>query len=198
MLLAIPAAALLLVASAAACGGDDDGGGGDIGGGETAAPKTLQGGGDDGGADASLEEYFTALEDIAYEIETELQSNVDDYNSQTFQSSEEEYAAVQTLLTRTGAAWESSMLQVSRLDPPDRVRDEHEALLKTGTETTRLLSQLLAGVQDAGDMAAANDFIEAHSPDIDEAKAAFDDACSTLQDIADGEAIEVNLRCGDD
>ena len=197
MLTVILAAALILLAASAACGGDDDSGGN----GETPAAETPAGDEEtpESDAGASLDEYFTALEGIAAEREAELTDNVDDHNSQDFFGDPEgEYAALQVLLTRTGAAYELSAIQVANLDVPADLEDEHLALVTATGGRASIVSNLLADVVDAGNMSDANDVIDTYSPDIDEVDATLIDACVALQDIADENEIDVDLLCSND
>ena len=169
-------AALLLAFGTAAsgCGGDGDGG-------------------------LTLEEYFQRLEaaenDRAAQSEA-LQEESEQEFSEGFASEKEEIEATRDLFDAVTPVFGDFVDALADVDPPAEAQDAHEEAVDAG-------ARLLAVFQDVADrLAEVESASEAEEvlddSELETADDRFDQACFTLQEIADANDIVVDLGCPDE
>jgi hypothetical protein len=196
----------LLLLVGASCGGGDDST-------ETASPPnsnatateasaaTETTGGDGGeetdGPSSGFQEYFAAMEQVAITTDTRLEEIGAELNDATYSSDAEEIAANADGIQQSGEAIESALLNMSRLDPPGEVEDAHNDFADALDTVLQLFAAMALDIDDVSTSAQLNALTNQYSSDFSDADADFDDACLTLQGIADDSGINVDLRCTD-
>jgi hypothetical protein len=166
--LAVPAflLGLLVSAASAACGDDSS-----------------------AGSQLTLEEYFERLEAAytrAYEAEAALEEQLD-------QGGRDDLEAVRDTVPAFGDIHDSLIADLTGLDPPDAARNGHGDILDAhGAIRTELerLEEDSKDAQSVDELMSLGDTAEFAAADE-----AFTAACSALQEIADDNAIDVDLDC---
>jgi hypothetical protein len=194
----------LLLLVGASCGGGDDST-------ETASPPNSNatateasaatettdgdGGEETDGPSAGLQEYFAAMEQVAITTDTRLEEIGAELNDATYSSDAEEIAANADGIQQSGEAIESALLNMSRLDPPGEVGNAHNDFADALDTVLQLFAAMALDIDDVSTSAQLNALTNQYSSDFSNAD--FDDACLTLQGIADDNSINVDLRCTD-
>ena len=153
---------------------------------------------EDSRLDEDLEAYFEDLEFTANAIEERLNLIQTEYSEQTFDTTQDEIDGFVILLLDTQTSWETTMDAVADYEPPPEIESEHQDLIDAGNDVITLLGELAEGAEDVTTEDELDALIADFDAEISEANDAFDEACFALQDIADDENIDVDLRCGDE
>jgi hypothetical protein len=146
----------------------------------------------DGGDKLTLEEYFQEVDQIDNDsterIDAAFNDITDQSDIQQFKDAFKQFAPI----------LDDAADHFDALDPPDDVREAHDAMAEA----------LNAFADKANDIAADVDEIEASTPEelftaideegFSEAADAFDARCLDLQQIANDHSVVVDLDCGDE
>lgn len=201
--------ALVTLIGAAACGGDDDDATDDTATAEatatatedsdsndrTSTPRGTANGSDDSSAD--LQDYFDGVSEIAIRTDTTLEGIGSDLQSATFANDAAEIEATRTAFQQAGETLELAILDFADLDPPDEAADAHAEFIDKLQAALAVQSQFLADMDDVTTSDELDALADDYSPDLTESDSAFDEACLALQQIADDNGAEADLRCTD-
>ncbi|HEX5911758.1 MAG TPA: hypothetical protein VFY54_01375, partial [Rubrobacter sp.] len=145
-----------------------------------------------------LDSYFDAMESIATNTDDELEAITEEANNATFSSDEQEIVAIKETFIRTVEVLESAVQEVSQLEPPSEVEAAHSSFLSTLEDFAAVAGTLSRDFSQVTTRAEAEAVLEQHERELAAADDAFDEACATLQMVADENNIDRDLRCGDD
>jgi hypothetical protein len=162
----------------AACGGDDD---------------------DDGGSEdqaTELEEYFVSVEQIKAAYDTDVRALDQDLEAIEALPAEEQLDALRGYYRDSETRFGTAIEELDALDPPSEAEEPHDAFVGAGDEVLELSASLYAELEEVETVEAANELFES-TPEIDEASANFENACRDLQSLADENAVDANLGCGE-
>ncbi len=154
-----------------------------------------EGGG--GGPSSPLEEYFRALDAAVDESAERTQEATIRFEEEVNAASTdgELVGAARGFFIAISAVSEDDVSGLERIDPPGSVRETHERLLDAITQEGMVIRDLLDAIADAQSF----DEIAAVQAEFDpaglEAVERVTDACSDLNDIADENDIDVELKC---
>jgi hypothetical protein len=153
---------------------------------------------DDSGADElTLEQYFAEVETIfetSSETTEQLNTDLDDSLSEatTF---EEQLAALETFVAGASDLYLDSIAAMEDLPPPVETEQPHNDFIEATTDIANATGGLSDGLSDAEDNADVTRLLDEFESEIAESLFAVDQACEDLQDTADDNAIEADLRC---
>ena len=147
---------------------------------------------DDGGDSMTLEEYFTELERIGDEAEARVEaSDAPDVDPDA--SFGDQRDALVQLFEAGEAALGPTIDEMDELSPPDAVRDEHNEYVEAVRGLPDFIDGYIADVRAAGTQEELDDILT--RPEEEAVFDRIDDACRTLQQIADENEIDVDLAC---
>jgi ABC-type transporter Mla subunit MlaD len=146
-----------------------------------------------GGDSMSLEEYLTEFARIGEETEDAVDAvATPDVGSNP--SVEEGKDALATYFEEIREVTEDARAEVEDLDPPGEAQDEHENFLD---EIDELLDALDTYADRIADADTAEEF-QAATSDTSDLDATNFSSCDDLQQLADDNRIDVDLRCDEE
>lgn len=155
---------------------------------------------DDGDGDAeelTLEEYFAQVES-AFETSsnTTEQLNTDLDNSLSEAATfEEQLTALQAFVDGASDLYQDSITAMEGLPPPVEAEQPHNDFIEATTDIANATGALSDGLEDAEDNADVTELLDEFESEIAESLFAVDQACEDLQDLADDNSIDADLRC---
>ncbi len=149
--------------------------------------------GDDGGGELTLTEYFSELDAIMEDANSQMDA-LEDPEDRDVTSEEGQLEAIRDFYFAAKlAVIEGTFDRIEDLDPPAEVEDAHDALLAAGGDTVAAFEAIASQVAEAESLA---DLFELFDDDSSEAAGErFEQTCSDLQGIADENEIDVDLDC---
>ena len=147
--------------------------------------------GADVNATDDLVPYFEQLEQITVDFEERTQSN------QGLPATDIESTRI--LFAALIPASEIALDELSSLDPPQAAREPHDRLVELGGQYLALnqrIADRLDTIETPEEFAALASDEELGIPPQNALSAQRGTACRDLQTVADGEGIDVSLRCG--
>jgi hypothetical protein len=182
--------ALLLLASAvvvtsAACGDDDDSSGATT---QTSTEETA----------VALSDYFMELDEIFEEADRNTEQ------AQTIIASvptgaplQNRVAALDDFLSETERIFDRAVERLEELDAPPEVSEDHEEFLDAVHDASIIAAGLQDRLPEVASEADAEDLVTEFDEELAPVLASADDACFSLQEVADSNDIDVNLSCDD-
>ncbi len=146
-------------------------------------------GGDDG---ASLEDYFGELQAAGQAYEAagdELDAAIED--------STDPLGDVKSLLPEFEDDLDGFVATLEGIEAPEEAAAAHDEAVSAGRAASAAFDELLAGLEGVNDLGALLAFFE--GPEFaafGQAGEQFTESCFSLQAIADGNDVDVDLGCG--
>ncbi len=149
--------------------------------------------GDDGGGELTLTEYFSELDAIMEDANSQMDA-LEDPEERDVTSEQGQLEAIRDFYFDANLAIiEGASDKIEALDPPTDVADAHNALLAAVGDTVAAFEVLASQVAEAESLA---DLFELFDDGGSEAASErFEQTCSDLQGIADENEIDVSLDC---
>ncbi|MEO6198208.1 MAG: hypothetical protein ABIP58_08925 [Dehalococcoidia bacterium] len=147
--------------------------------------------------DMTLQEYFTEVEAIfenasrgTEQLNQELNDSLS--SAKTF---EEQVEALQAFVSGAADVFDESISQMESLSPPVEVEQPHNDFTEATADVLSAATDLNEGLANSEDESDATGHLEEFESSIAEPLFTIDEACSDLQDIADDNSINTDLRC---
>jgi Xaa-Pro aminopeptidase len=145
----------------------------------------------------SLPDYFSELGGIRDKLDAagEKVQQEADASMQTATDEAAQLEVFRDLLTKSVAAAKTTVSQLKDLDPPEEVKEAHEAFV---TAYESMIAAMEAGVESAKAARTVDEALKAlFSDDAVKAGNDLDSACRDLQKVADDNEVDVDLKCTD-
>ena len=152
--------------------------------------------GDDDGEELTLEEYFQRLEELSAEFDDEGNALDADKEGrfESAASEDEQVDVFREFLDEALARSRDFVNDLDDLNPPAAAAVAHEDAVEAGRNVVELFESAIVVAEDAESFADAAALLEA--PGFTEASDRFTDSCLALEELAAGNDIVVDLRCG--
>ena len=146
----------------------------------------------DGDGELTLEAYFQDVDSIFKQGDERLEPQVEALN-QEFSSEDEQVRAIQDFWNAVVPNFRDAVDALEVINAPPEVAEEHDKFTEVAMELGEHFSDISDGLEDVETISEVNELLD--DPGLNEASDRLDEACLTLQDIADSNNIEVNLEC---
>lgn len=153
-------------------------------------------GGDGGGDELTLEEYFQRLETIGQDYD-DAGSALNQEMEAKFDAAapeDEQIALFRDFLDEALPLVSDFVNDLDDLSPPAAAADAHNDAVEAGQDLVGMFENVIVVADEATLFADAAALLDA--PGFTEASDSFTNACLALQEIADDNGIDVDLRCG--
>ncbi len=150
-----------------------------------------------GGGGLTLEEYFTKLDTIFRDTNSQLDSINANFDSayQQAGSDEEAVSVFLDYVSQSRAVTTDARAQLEGLEPPSEAKDAHEAFTAAVSDKAEVTDDLAGALQGAQTTDDINSVYQDFAEEGQAANDASNAACLDLQAIADGNNIDVDLKC---
>ena len=149
-------------------------------------------GGDDG---LTLEEYFRRIQALSDEFDERFEPLVESLN-QEFDSEAEELEATRDFFNADIVIFRDFVNALDDLDPPAEVKGTHEEFMAANMELVDTLQDVTDRMADVASTSELQELLD--DPELEAATTRFDNACFSLEDIADANGIAFDLECEDE
>ncbi|HUF52683.1 MAG TPA: hypothetical protein VMR52_02765 [Dehalococcoidia bacterium] len=151
-------------------------------------------GGDDDGDEPTLRSYFTELEGV-FDAFSESSGEVEDRYPEVFEDLDNTQAYYPDLL----GEMQTAFAEIAALEPPPEIAPEHQALVAATQDFYDEVGRINSEVQALETDAELAEYVADLNtdPGVTRTRTAVADTCNALQDIADADAVEADLRCGE-
>lgn len=150
-----------------------------------------------GGGDSqlSLEEYFEVLEDVLMDADDSGNKLGEEFveNLEDADDDEEEVEAYLDFFDESLALIKAVRDDVDGLNPPDEAEAEHDDFVEATDSLAEAFEEVVEDAEDADSGSEIEDLLD-EADDLTEAGEDVERACADLQEIADDEDIDVDLR----
>ena len=146
----------------------------------------------------SLEEYFREVEQLRGDVVRQSERLQDGFD-RAINLADSEEATVQAFrdfFTDASAIFAEFVTDIDALEPPDAVADAHREAVEAFEDSQVAISNFSARLNQVESEAELDGLFETF--DSEPAFDRFEEACLALQEIADDNAIAVDLACGDE
>ncbi len=148
-----------------------------------------------GGDSLSLPEYFDEIDRIRVEAEARAAA-ADSIDLSAIEPGTPPDALRETVRKGLGEARDANdavLDELKAIDPPPETKDVHRELMDVYAEITRQIDDAIAGVDTID---SVDEIGQLYDPEaFAEAERRADAACDALQQIADDNGIDTNLKC---
>ncbi|KKK64147.1 hypothetical protein LCGC14_2987140 [marine sediment metagenome] len=145
-----------------------------------------------GDGELTLEAYFQEVDSIFKQGDERLEPQVEALN-QEFSSEDEQVRAIRDFWNANLPNFRDSVDALEVINAPPEVAKEHNKFIEVSTELEESFLDISERLEDVESIFEVNELL--NDPGLNEASDRSDEACLTLQDIADANNIEVNLEC---
>lgn len=148
---------------------------------------------------ADLEAYFTEIDSIFEDADSELNGIGDDLDAALAAATTDadQVEAFRESFQRSNQAIKDAIGRMNDTEPPAGAQDAHNSFVGATQEVRRLSQQVLDALKDMETSAEIEAYFNEIDPQLTAATDAGDTACFELQDIADQNNISVDLNCAD-
>ena len=146
----------------------------------------------DGDGELTLEEYLQEVDAIFKQAEERGEPHVEALN-QEFSSEDEQVSAIRDFWNAVVPITRDAFDALELINAPPEVAEEHNKFIEALMELEESFSDISDRLEDVESISEVNELL--NDPGLNEASDRSDEACLTLQDIADANNIEVNLEC---
>ena len=151
-------------------------------------------------SEASVEEYFTMLEDVTVRLDDQLDSVEAEFNAGLldidFETAGAESALIalfQSSITTTAESFGTLVEELRALEPPDPVSASHDDAVSAGERVIEAYEERSDELSAISELADIDDY--ARSLSDTGVRPRFTEACQELQVIAAQEEVPVELGC---
>ena len=143
----------------------------------------------------TLEEYFQRLEALSTDYDQRGNALGEGF-AEEFSSDEEQFKAAQEFWEDFIALFGEFVNDLDDLNPPSEVEAAHKESVDAGSEALKGFQEFVDQVRGAESLSELEERFG--SLELETVGDRFDQACVTLQGIADANGIDVSLNCGED
>jgi len=141
----------------------------------------------------TLDEYLQRFKEISETSGTQADAIIEEYETKGVG---EDLQATQDYLGAYGTLARQVLKELNNLHPPTQARDAHEGYVAAHSDAMGLLEDLSDRVADLESPSSLPELLaELDGPDFDKANQRIARSCLELQEIADQNGIDVDLRC---
>ena len=148
-----------------------------------------------GGEELTLEEYFRRIQALSDEVDERFDPLVEALN-QEFDSEAEQIEATRVFFNADMPILRDFEDGLDDLDPPAEVEGAHQEFVAANTELVDTLQDVTDRMADVASTSELQELLDA--PELEAATTRFDNACFSLEDIADANGIAFDLECEDE
>lgn len=155
-------------------------------------------GGDDELADElTLEEFFQQSEAIDDDFEERLEGVYDGIPDRG-EETDEDLQALKAFYAEFSAVYDEFFDQLETLNPPSEAEDALDELLTVGREIVAFVEEFADRAEGAQSFPELDQLLDETEAESDPIQEAYQAACRSLQDVADGNGIVAKIQCADD
>lgn len=143
----------------------------------------------------TLEEYLRRIEALSDQADERFEPLVEALN-QEFDAEPDRLEATREFFRADIPIVRDFLEGVDDLEPPAEVEGPHEETVAAGAEFLEILEDFtdrITGVESTSELEELLD-----DPELEAASGRFEEPCFALQDIADANGIDVDLKCEDE
>jgi hypothetical protein len=145
----------------------------------------------------SLEEYFQRGESIGDDATARVEAleDLEDPFEGEFASEEDQVTAIRDFFDSMAAIVRDAVDEWEDLDPPSEAEEAHADFLGAVGAQAELFDKVVDSLTDAQSPSGAEDLLGEFGVDFEPVMADIEEACSTLQGIADANGVDVDMKC---
>ena len=145
----------------------------------------------------TLEEFFEQGQAIDADFEVQIEEAYDSFEFDG-EETDENLQAEKDSYGEFAAAYDEFFDELGTLNPPSEAEDEFDDLLKAGRDIVEFLEEYAVRIEGAESSSEIAQLLDEGDAESEALREPYQDACQSLQDIADANDIVAEIECANE